>query len=123
MLRLCKKPLRYALFDRDNASAVWQESRALTYGPSTGQTLKRSETEAFYGGGRQTGCFSHRDTAIVDVGAAGVKAATALLRRFGDQRLTLTDAVGLQLMKTRRIQTCWSTDRHLGLTGVPLVIG
>lgn len=59
---------------------------------------------------------------IVDAGADDVKAATALLRRFSDQRLTLTDAVGLHLMRTRRIQTCWSTDRHLGLTGVPLVI-
>jgi len=60
---------------------------------------------------------------IVEAGAADVQAATALLRRFSDQRLTLTDAVGLHLMQTRRIQTCWSTDRHLGLTGVPLVIG
>ena len=60
---------------------------------------------------------------IVEAGAADVKAGTALLRRFSDQRLTLTDAVGLHLMQTRRIQTCWSTDRHLGLTGVPLVIG
>ncbi len=59
---------------------------------------------------------------IVDAGADDVKAATALLRRFSDQRLTLTDAVGLHLMRTRRIQTCWSTDRHLGLIGVPLVI-
>lgn len=61
--------------------------------------------------------------AIVETGAADVKTASALLRRFSDQRLTLTDAVGLHLMQTRRIQTCWSTDRHLGLTGVPLVIG
>ena len=61
--------------------------------------------------------------AIVEAGATDVKAATALLRRFSDQRLTLTDAVGLHLMQVRRIQTCWSTDRHLGLTGVPLAIG
>ena len=61
--------------------------------------------------------------AIVEAGAIDVKAATALLRRFSDQRLTLTDAVGLHLMQVRRIQTCWSTDRHLGLTGVPLAIG
>lgn len=60
---------------------------------------------------------------IVETGAADVQAAIALLRRFSDQRLTLTDAVGLHLMQTRRIQTCWSTDRHLGLTGVRLVIG
>ena len=59
---------------------------------------------------------------IVEAGAADVKAGTALLRRFSDQRLTLTDAVGLHLMQTRRIQTCWSTDRHLGLTRVPLVV-
>ena len=57
---------------------------------------------------------------IVDAGAPDVKAASALL--CSDQRLTLTDAVGLHLMQIRRIQTCWPTDRHLGLTGVPLVI-
>jgi len=43
---------------------------------------------------------------IVGAGAADVKAATVMLRRFSDQRLTLTDAVGLHLMQTRRIQTC-----------------
>jgi predicted nucleic acid-binding protein len=59
---------------------------------------------------------------IVDIGAADVKAATSVLRRFSGQRLTLTDAVGLHLMRTRRIHACWSTDRHLGLTGVALVI-
>lgn len=50
--------------------------------------------------------------------AAGVE----LLRRFSDQDLTMTDAVGLHLMAAERIRICWSTDRHLGLTGVPLVI-
>lgn len=25
-------------------------------------------------------------------------------------------------MKARRIGSCWSTDRHLGLNGVPLII-
>jgi predicted nucleic acid-binding protein len=48
--------------------------------------------------------------------------ATHLLREFSDQDLTLTDAAGLLLMQKRRIQVCWSTDYHLGLTGVPLVI-
>ncbi len=47
--------------------------------------------------------------------------ASVLLQRFSDQELSLTDAVGLALMSRNRIQTCWSTDRHLGLTGVPLV--
>lgn len=48
--------------------------------------------------------------------------ATRLLRTFSDQDLTLTDAVGLYLMQQRKINKCWSTDFHLGLTGVPLVI-
>jgi predicted nucleic acid-binding protein len=56
------------------------------------------------------------------VGPAEQAAATVVLRRFSDQDLTLTDAVGLHLMKTRRIRDCWSTDFHLGLTGVPLAI-
>ncbi|HEY2729798.1 MAG TPA: hypothetical protein VGK52_07640, partial [Polyangia bacterium] len=56
------------------------------------------------------------------VGPKEQGAATDLLRRFSDQDLTLTDAVGLHLMKTQRLRTCWSTDFHLGLTGVPLVI-
>jgi hypothetical protein len=29
---------------------------------------------------------------------------------------------GLHLMKAQRLRACWSTDFHLGLTGVPLVI-
>jgi hypothetical protein len=44
-----------------------------------------------------------------------------MLRRFSDQDLSLTDAVGLQVMKVHRLARCWSTDRHLGLTGVPRV--
>jgi predicted nucleic acid-binding protein len=48
--------------------------------------------------------------------------ASRLLREYSDQDLTLADACGLYLMQKRRIQVCWSTDFHLGLTGVPLVI-
>jgi predicted nucleic acid-binding protein len=47
--------------------------------------------------------------------------AKALVQKFAHQNLTLADAHGLALMKARRIATCWSTDRHLGLTGVDLV--
>ena len=50
--------------------------------------------------------------------AGGVR----MLRKFSDQDLTLTDAVGLHVMSARRIRSCWSTGFHLGLTGVPLVI-
>lgn len=49
-------------------------------------------------------------------------AATELLRRFPKQNLTLVDTLGLRTMGVRRIKTYWSTDRHLGLTGVPLAI-
>ncbi|MBA3396730.1 MAG: type II toxin-antitoxin system VapC family toxin [Deltaproteobacteria bacterium] len=44
------------------------------------------------------------------------------LRKFSDQDLTLTDAVGLHLMRELHITSCWSTDFHLGLTGVPLIV-
>ncbi|MBI4509708.1 MAG: type II toxin-antitoxin system VapC family toxin [Deltaproteobacteria bacterium] len=59
---------------------------------------------------------------VLPVGPEEHLAAAGLLRRFSDQSLTLTDAVGLGLMRARRIRMCWSTDRHLGLTGVPLAV-
>lgn len=49
--------------------------------------------------------------------------AVGVLRRFSDQDLTMTDAVGLHVSTTLHVQTVWCTDFHLGLTGVPLVIG
>ena len=45
-----------------------------------------------------------------------------LLRQFSDQDLWLTDAIGLWTMHQRKLRECWSTDRHLRLTGIPLVI-
>ena len=45
-----------------------------------------------------------------------------LLARFGGQNLTLADAHGLAIMKERRSSICWSTGRHMGLTGVDLAI-
>ena len=48
--------------------------------------------------------------------------ATRLVKRFSDQQLTLADAHGLALMSERRTSACWSTDRHLELTGVTLVV-
>jgi predicted nucleic acid-binding protein len=63
-----------------------------------------------------------RPLRVMAVGPKEQAAATNVLRKFSDQDLTLTDAVGLHLMRVRRTKTCWSTDYHLGLTGVPLVI-
>ncbi|MEM7482548.1 MAG: PIN domain-containing protein [Acidobacteriota bacterium] len=59
---------------------------------------------------------------IERVSAADQRVGFALLRRFSDQNLTLTDAVGLHLMERQKLEVCWSTDRHLALTGIPLVI-
>jgi predicted nucleic acid-binding protein len=47
---------------------------------------------------------------------------TRIIKKFSDQNLTLADAHGLAIMRGRRIGSCWSTDRHLGLDGVPLVV-
>jgi len=59
---------------------------------------------------------------VLPVGPAEQAAAAALIRRYSDQDLTLVDAVGLHTMRASRLKTCWSTDRHLGLTGVSLII-
>lgn len=59
---------------------------------------------------------------LTPVGPDEQSAAIAILRRFSDQDLTLTDAVGLHIMAAHGVRECWSTDFHLGLTGVPLVI-
>ena len=63
-----------------------------------------------------------RPLKVLAVGAAQQRAAVEILRKFSDQQLTLTDAVGLHIMQERAVSGCWSTDFHLGLTGVPLVI-
>ena len=49
-----------------------------------------------------------------------ISEVTAIAAKFRDQRLTLADAHGLAIMKAHALKFCWSTDRHLGLTGVPL---
>jgi predicted nucleic acid-binding protein len=59
---------------------------------------------------------------IVPTGQRELDAAIAILRKFSDQDLTLVDATGLGLMSARRIRSCWSTDFHLGLTGIPLIV-
>lgn len=59
---------------------------------------------------------------LVPVGSEAHAGAVGMLRRFSDQDLTLADAVGLHVMKSLDIESCWSTDFHLGLTGIPLVV-
>lgn len=57
---------------------------------------------------------------VLDLTGREQDAATAVLRRFRDQNLTLADALGLHLMAEHGATRCWSTDFHLGLTGVRL---
>lgn len=59
---------------------------------------------------------------VIAFDTTGVSEAGGLAKRFSDQDLTLADAHGLSIMKNRKIPVCWSTDRHMTLTGVPLVI-
>lgn len=59
---------------------------------------------------------------VASVGPSEQDKATEILRRHADQDLTMTDAVGLHVMRARRISVCWSTDFHLAITGVPLVV-
>jgi len=54
--------------------------------------------------------------------ADAVKRSSKWLKKFSDQTLTLADAHGLDVMSDRRITSCWSTDRHMTLTGATLVI-
>jgi len=58
---------------------------------------------------------------VVSVGPDEQAAGMRMLRKYSDQDLSLTDAVGLHVMQAHRLRECWSTDRDLGLTGVPLV--
>jgi predicted nucleic acid-binding protein len=46
-----------------------------------------------------------------------------IVKKFSDQDITLADAHGLAIMRELKIGCCWSTDRRLGLDGVPLVVG
>lgn len=59
---------------------------------------------------------------IEPFGDEQLEEATAMAKKFHDQRLTLADAHGLVVMKNRRSEICWSTDRHMSLTGVGLAI-
>lgn len=63
-----------------------------------------------------------RPLKVLAAGAAQQRAGAEYLRRFSDQRLTLVDAVELHFMDEREVVSCWSTDFHLGLTGIPLVV-
>lgn len=62
------------------------------------------------------------DLTIWAFDASELAASRRWLVKLSDQNLTLADAHGLAIMTARRIRSCWSTDRHLGLGGAALVI-
>jgi predicted nucleic acid-binding protein len=53
---------------------------------------------------------------------AALREAGSLIKKFHDQSLTLADAHGLAIISRRRLTVCWSTDRHLEITGARLAI-
>jgi hypothetical protein len=59
---------------------------------------------------------------IIPIGPDELTGGVKLLRQFSDQDLPLTDAIGLWTMDQHKLRVCWSTDHHLRLTGIPLVI-
>jgi predicted nucleic acid-binding protein len=61
-----------------------------------------------------------RPLRVLPVGADEHAGGVRMLRKFSDQDLTMADAVGLHLMNEQKVDSCWSTDFHLGLTGARL---
>jgi len=59
---------------------------------------------------------------VVPFGVDEIAGASRIVKKYADQKLTLADAHGLVILRDRRIGTCWSTDRHLTLSGAALVI-
>ena len=59
---------------------------------------------------------------VLAFGPDDLKAVRHLISKFADQRLSLADAHGLAIMRDFGIKICWSTDRHLALTGAALVV-
>jgi predicted nucleic acid-binding protein len=121
LIALCDRSDTYhALFRRLFAEPPALVTTALVIGEGHGWFLRRFDVTR----GLQFLAMidAMKPLRTVSLGAREQSAASALLRRFSDQRMTLADAVGLHVMQARNIRSCWSTDRHLGLTGVPLVI-
>ncbi|HEY4208690.1 MAG TPA: TIM-barrel domain-containing protein, partial [Puia sp.] len=59
-VRIYKKPLRFALYDRQSGRRIWEESSPLQFGATTVQQMIRTSDEQFYGCGMQNGSFSYR---------------------------------------------------------------
>jgi alpha-glucosidase len=65
VLRVYKQPMRFALYDVTDTHKVWAETRPISFGAKTTQTMARQPNEYFYGCGMQNGYFSHRGNDIL----------------------------------------------------------
>jgi len=65
VLRVYKQPLHFALYDATDTHKVWAETKPISFGAKTSQTMDRQPSEYFYGCGMQNGYFSHRDKDIL----------------------------------------------------------
>ncbi len=65
VLRIYKRPMRFALYDITNTHKVWEETKPIAVGAETTQCMERQPNEYFYGCGMQNGYFSHRDNDIL----------------------------------------------------------
>lgn len=63
-LRAYKTPMRFELYESDNATLIWSEYQGLDFGTRSFQYLEPQNDEYFYGGGMQNGYFSHKGTKI-----------------------------------------------------------
>jgi alpha-glucosidase (family GH31 glycosyl hydrolase) len=64
VLRAYKTPLKFALYQNDNQTLIWNEYQGLDWGTRTFQYLETVENEYFFGGGMQNGYFSHKGNKI-----------------------------------------------------------
>jgi len=65
ILRVYKQPLRFALYDVSGTHQIWAETKPISFGAKTTQTMARQPNEYFYGCGMQNGYFSHRGNDIL----------------------------------------------------------
>ncbi len=65
VVRVYKQPLRFAMYDENDRREIWEESRPISFGARTTQSMKRQPDEYFYGGGMQNGYFSHRGSNLL----------------------------------------------------------
>jgi alpha-glucosidase len=65
VLRVYKSPMRFALYDITNKHQVWAESKPISFGAKTTQTMLSQPNEYFYGCGMQNGYFSHKGNNIL----------------------------------------------------------